>query len=333
MGRTMVATQPEQIIWTLATAVVSSRCLHVIAALGVADQIGDYPVSTPQLASRCGADADALGRMLRLMAAHGIFERDGDGFRHSPASRLLRSDHPMSMQALAAMMGLPVFAATFGRLEHSARTGSPAVETVESKGLWAYLQDHPDEARMFDRAMTAKAAADIPAVLRAYDFSRFATIADIGGGRGHLLRAILEAVPGANVVLFDRPQVIEALDFAHDRLTPHAGDFLVDPLPAADAYVLMDVIHNWPDAECVAILRAIRAAAGTGAKVLIIETVLPENGDDPWGDTLDIVMLAMTGGRERTAGRLSELLTSCGFGEPAVIPTEGRLRIVEAPAV
>jgi hypothetical protein len=329
----MVATQPDEIIWTLTCAVVSSRCLHVIAALGVADQIGDYAVSTPELASRCGADADALGRMLRLMAAHGIFERDGAGFRHTPASRLLRSDHPMSMRALAAMMGLPVFATAFDRLEHSARTGSPAIETFEPRGLWAYLQDHPDEARTFDRAMTAKASVEIPAVLGAYDFSRFTTIADIGAGRGHLLRAILEAVPHARGVLFDRPQVIEALDFSDDRLTPQAGDFRVDPLPAADAYVLMDVIHDWPDEECVAILRAIRAAARPGAKVLIIESVLPDNGHDPEPLALDIIMLALTGGRERTARHLSDLLTSCGFGEPTVIPTEVRLRMVEAPAV
>jgi C-methyltransferase len=333
MVRTMVAAQPDELIWTLTNAVVSSRCLHVIAALGVADQIGDYAVSTPELASRCGADADALGRMLRLMAAHGIFKPDGAGFRHTPASRLLRSDHPMSMRALVTMMGLPVFAAAFARLEHTARTGSAAVETVEPDGLWAYLQDHPDEARTFDQAMTAKAAADVPAVLRAYDFSRFATIADIGGGRGHLLRAILEAVPAAGGVLFDRPQVIEALDFEHDRLTPQAGNFFADPLPAADAYVLMDVIHDWPDAESVAILRAIRAAAAPGAKVLVIEGLLEEDGPDPRGPALDIVVLAMVGGRERTAGRLSELLRSCGFGDTTVIPTKGRLRIVEATAV
>jgi C-methyltransferase len=239
----------------------------------------------------------------------------------------------MSMGALAAMMGLPIFAATLDRLEHSARTGRPAVETVEPKGLWAYLQDHPDQARTFDLAMTAKATVEIAAVLGAYDFSRFATIADIGGGRGRLLRAILEVVPTASGVLFDRPQVIEALGVTHDRLAPQAGDFFVDPLPAADAYVLMDVIHDWPDAECVAILRAIRAAAGTGATVLIIENVLAENGGDPRGQALDIIMLVMAGGREWTAVRLSELLTSCGFGDPTVIPTEGRLRVVEAPAV
>src|SRR5258705_2035221 len=163
----MAPTQPDEIIWTLTNAVVASRCLHVIAALGVADQIGEDPVPTPELAARCGADADVLGRMLRLMAAHGVFEQSGDGFSHTPASRLLRSDHPTSMRALAARMGLPVFEATFDRLEHSARTGSPALHTIQPRGAWAYLQDHPDEARPFDQAMTAKAAVDIAAVLAA----------------------------------------------------------------------------------------------------------------------------------------------------------------------
>jgi hypothetical protein len=269
-----------------------------------------------------------------VLAAHGIFEDDGGGFRHTPASRLLRSDHPTSLRAFAAMMDLPVFTGAFAELEHSLRTGSPAIETVEPKGVWAYLQDHPDQARTFDRGMTAKAAADIAAIVGAYDFGGFSTIADIGGGRGHLLRAILEAAPTAEGVLFDQPDVIEALDFDHDRLTRRAGDFFADPLPAADAYVLMEVIHDWPDAESVAILRAIRAAAATGAKVLVVENLLlPEDGAGARGQSLDIVMLAMTGGRERTAQRLSELLRSSGFGDPTVIPTEGPLRIVEAPAV
>ncbi|HTE63587.1 MAG TPA: methyltransferase, partial [Solirubrobacteraceae bacterium] len=312
----MVPQRPHEAVWTLANAFVASRCLHVVAALGVADAIGDDPVPAPELASRCGADADALGRVLRLMAAHGIFEADGGGFRHTPASRLLRSDHPTSMRAGVAMMGLPVYTATFARLEHSLRTGSPAVETVEPRGVWAYLQDHPDEAEAFGHGMTAKAAVDIAAVLDAYDFSRFATIADIGGGRGHLLRAILDAAPAARGVLFDRPQVIGALEFAHDRLTPQAGDFFVDPLPAADAYVLMEVIHDWPDAEALAILGAVRAAAGAGATLLVIETVLPERGADPGGQSLDVMMLAMTGGRERTARHLGELFASSGFGDP-----------------
>ena len=325
--------QPHEVIWTLTNAVVASRCLHVVAELGVADDVGDEPVSAEQLAAGCGADADALDRALRLLAAHGVFKREDGGFCHTPASELLRSHHPMSMRAFARLNGLPILAATFAQLEHSIRSGSPAVEMVEPDGFWAYLQDHPDEAQIFGQAMTAKAAADTAAILGAYDFSRCATIADIGGGRGHLLRAVLDSVPSAEGVLFDLPAVIDAVDFEHERLSPHAGDFFVDPLPAADAYVLMEVIHDWADAEAIAILSAIRRAAAPGAKVLVVENVLTDETPDPRGQTLDLIMLAVTGGRERTASELNELFDRAGLSGATVHETAGPLRIVEATAV
>ena len=325
--------QPHEIVWTLTNAVVASRCLHVVAELGVADDVGDGAVSAAELASGCGADADALERVLSLLAGHGVFERECGGFRHSPASELLRSDHPLSMRAFPRMMGQPAISTTFANLEHSIRTGSPALETIEPKGFWAYYQDHPDEALIFDQAMTAKAAADIAAILAAYDFSRFATIADIGGGRGHLLRAVLNAVPNAHGVLFDLPAVIGALDSEHERLRPQAGDFFVDRLPVADAYVLMEVIHDWADAECAAILSAIRRSAVQGATLLVIENVLPDAEAETRGHTLDMIMLAVTGGRERTAGQLNELFNRAGFRDGTVIETAGPLRIVEATTV
>ena len=134
------------------------------------------------------------------------------------------------------------------RVQALVLTGKPAVEVLEPKGAFAYLQDRPDEAEIFARAMTAKAILDVNAVIAAYDFARWGQIADIGGGRGHLLRAIIEAAPGAEGILFDLPMVIDTLD-ADDqpRLTLQAGDFFVDALPSADAYILMEVLHDWPD--------------------------------------------------------------------------------------
>ena len=145
--------------------------------------------------------------------------------------------------------------------------------------------------------MTAKASADISAVLGAYDFGCFDTVADIGGGRRHLLAAVLDAAPSAQGILFDLPQVINSLTIKHNRLTPLAGDFFADPLPQADAYLLMEVLHDWTDDKCRAILRAIRQAAPSGAKVLVIENVLSDDQPDPRGHILDIIMLANTGGR------------------------------------
>jgi hypothetical protein len=239
----------------------------------------------------------------------------------------------MSMRAFARMIGLPVIWSSFAGLDSSVRTGAPAVEKTEPEGFWAYLQAHPGEARIFDQAMTAKARADIAAVLAAYDFRAFRTVADIGGGRGHLLQAVLDAVPTTHGVLFDLPDVVGALDVRSERLTPQAGDFFVDPLPPADAYVLMEVLHDWADVEAAAILGSVRRAAHPGSVVLIVESVVPEDHDDPHVHTLDLIMLAVTGGRERTAAEHDRLLHGAGFRLSAVVDTAGPLRIVEAIAV
>lgn len=248
------------------------------------------------------------------------------------ASRLLRSDHPMSLRAFAQMMGLPAFRTTFDQLEHPVLTGAPAINLVEDGGLWSYLEGHPLEREIFGQAMTAKAAADIAAVLGAHDFTKFDTIADIGGGRGHLLRAVLDVVPTAEGILFDLPDVTEALDLDLDRLTAQPGDFFVDPLPTADAYILMEVIHDWPDAQAIAILHAVRRAAPPGARVLIIENILNDVHADLRGHTLDVIMLAVTGGRERTATQLGKLLTEAGFADWTATDTAGPLHIMQAVA-
>lgn len=325
--------QPHETIWGLATATVASRALHVVAELGVADHIDDDPVLAKELAARSGADADALDRTLMLLAAHGVFDRVGDAYAHNDASRLLRSDHPMSMRAFPRMMGMASFSASFDQLEHSVRTGEPAFGLVDPDGLFAHLQRHEGEARIFDASMSAKAAGDTAAVLAAYDFSRFATIADIGGGRGHLLRAALQAAPETHGVLFDLPGVIDAIDASAERFATCAGDFFVDALPAADAFILMEVIHDWEDEQAAAILTAVRRAAAPGATVLIIEAVADEEVLDPVVRTLDVIMLAITGGRERTSAELEQLLAGAGFRTTGTRPTPSPLRIVEAVAI
>jgi hypothetical protein len=322
--------QPHEIIWNLTNAEIASRCLHIVAELGVADAVGDTSVTAAALASTCGVNADALHRVLCLLADYGVFQRDGDGFSHTPASQLLRTEHPMSMRAFPRMMGQPVFSDTFGQLGYSVRTGSPAIKTIEPTGLWGYYQSRPEEAKVFGQAMTAKAAADIASILGAFDFNRFGVIADIGGGRGHLLQAVLDATPNAKGVLFDLPEVIDQLDIAHERIATQAGDFFTDPLPAANAYLLMEVLHDWPDAQVVEILQAIRQAASRGQTVLVIENVLPDQDPDPRGHTLDIIMLAVTGGRERTPSQLATLFSQAGLHEPSITKTDGPLQIVEA---
>jgi C-methyltransferase len=321
---------PHEQIWALSTAAVPARCLQIAAELGIADHLEESPASVHQLAEACGADPERLDRLLRLLAAHGLFVAVDGGYVHSPASRLLRADHPMSMRAFSQMMGLEIFQASFAELGNAIRSGETAIERVAPGGLWPYLEQHPREQEIFGRAMTAKAAADAAAIVAAYSFRRFEEIVDVGGGRGHLLQAVVESAPQAHGVLFDLPDVVEAGGAQHPQLTRHAGDFFVDPLPAADCYVLMEIIHDWTDAEATKILQAVRRAAAPNARVLIIENALPETESDPRGRILDVIMLAVTGGRERTPSQFATLLESAGLTLVNVIDTDGPLKIVEA---
>jgi O-methyltransferase len=285
------------------------------------------------LADSCAVKADALDRVLRLLAAHGVFQEQDGGYGHTVSSRLLRTDHPRTMRAFSQMMGLPLIWDGLTELKHSVRNGSPVLESVEPKGIWTSLQAHPSEADIFGRAMTAKAGAEVVAVLDVYDFIELKTIADIGGGRGHLQRAVLDTAPESHGILFDLPEVIGSLDVGHERMTAMAGDFFVDPLPVADSYILMEVLHDWADEECVAILRAIRRAAHDSSRLLIIEGVIPEEQPDPRASVLDIVMLTLTGGRERTTNEFSALFERARFCLDTVIATASPMRIVQARPV
>ncbi|MFL6354328.1 MAG: methyltransferase [Bryobacteraceae bacterium] len=329
----MAETALNEQLFALSTAFWASRSLQAIAELGVADALGDSPQTAEQLAQATGTDAVALGRVLRLMAAQGIFEfRDG-AWMHTAASRLLRSDHPQSTRAFLRLMGLPFIWQSWGHLEHSLRTGEPGVTRLDAEGPFAYLKKHPDESRIFNAGMASKAQREIPVVLEVYDFSRFKRIADIGGGRGHLLLSILKHAPAAVGVVFDQPHVIAETPERDARLERQAGDFFRDRLPAADAYLLMDILHDWNDADAARILSAIRRAASPNATVLVIETVILDTPGPHLAKALDINMLVMTGGRERTVAEHQALLVSAGFRLERVIPTPSPYSLVEGTAV
>jgi hypothetical protein len=326
----VTAAAPEDIIKDLAIAHVLARCLHVVADFGVADALGDGALPPEELARRVGLDSAALARMLRLLAAHGVFALGPAGYSHTPASRLLRSDDPRSLRALVRMRGLPVIMRGFTELEHAARTGRP---TMDWAALVAYFAAHPDEAAVFNAAMVAKSQAVIPAVLDAFSFDAFNVVADIGGGRGHLLQAILARVPSARGVLFELPHVIaDAASVESARVQLVAGDFFVDAMPAADLYILMDLLHDWRDEDAARILAAVRRAARRDARVLIIETLVAATPGPHFSKTLDILMLALTGGRERTPAEHAQLLESSGFRLERVLPTAAQYSIVEAVA-
>jgi hypothetical protein len=318
---------PSAQLWQIATGHVLPRCLHVVAELGLADQLADAPMTAEALARASGANAAAIERMLRLLAVAGVFEARGNGWAHTDLSRLLRNDHPQSMRAFVRMIGSRVNWTAAGELEHAARTGETAAEKVIPGGLWNYYRDHPEEARIFDAAMTAKSGAEIAALIPAFDFTRYSIIADVGGGRGHILLAVLAAAPNAKGILFDLPQVVASLS-PSPRMSLQGGDFFNDPLPAADAYILGNVIHDWADKEAEAILRAVRRAAPKHAEVLVLESIMPEGPEPHLAKELDILMLIMTGGRERTRADYESLLASGGFRLDRVVPTASPISVI-----
>ena len=322
---------PFETLRQIAGGYCLSRSLHVVAQLAVADHLDETPRTAAELAPLVGADPEALHRVLRLLSAHGVFEACDGKYRHSPASRMLRTDHPQSMRDYVRMFGLSPFWATFGEMEQSVRSGLPAGEKVISGGLWAYFAEHPEESAIFNATMETKAQVQIAAVLAAYDFSGFKTIGDIGGGRGHLLRAVLERVPTAKGVLFDLPHVVaDEAGAASPRITRQAGDFFKDKLPVCDAYLLMEVIHDWSDAESVSILEAIRRAAPSQAKLLVIEEMIPDGPGPAWSKTLDIHMLALIGGKQRTRREYEVLFDTAGFSFRREIDTGAGISILEA---
>ena len=317
----------------LATACWASRCLHVIAELGVADALGDEPRSTEALAKATATQPEALYRVLRLLASLGIFEGSNGTWNHTEASLFLRSDHPESLRDYIRMLGLPAFWSAFEDLEHSLRTGECAFGKRHPEGVFAYLAKHPQESRIFDSAMTSKSHRDIAAILPAYDFSRFATIADIAGGRGHLLRAILKSSPKTHGILFDQPHVIaEVAPEDGEKLTVIGGNFFTDSLPKADAYLLMNIIHDWPDAESIKILSAIRRTMSAQARVLIIETVVPDTPQPHLSKELDIAMMALPGGMERTREEYASLAAKCALGLERVVETLSPYSVLEMVA-
>jgi hypothetical protein len=311
-----------------------ARALHVAADLGVADCVDDAPARIADVAGRLEVDADALGRILSLLSAYGIFLVSDETVSHSDASRTLRSDHPQSTRDLARMFGLSFFWQTFEALDHSVRTGTPAAAKVHPDSVWAWLAERPDASAVFNGAMIGKSFGQVAGVVQSYDFSRFRKVADIGGGRGHLLQAILQKWPQTSGVLFEQPHVIDEIrHIASNRLELAAGDFFADSLPSADAYILMEVIHDWADDESEKILSAVRKAAPKGSALLLVEQLMPETPGPHWVKMLDVHMMALFAARQRSADQYDRLAERCGFARRGAIDTPAGISILEFESV
>jgi hypothetical protein len=268
---------------------------------------------------------------LRFLTSVGLLVEDEAGrFSVTPLGDLLRSDHPQSMRTLAVLYGQPSYTRAWADLDETVRTGRSYFERHHDGTMFDYLASHPDEAATFNGGMTGLTRIDVPAILAAYDFSRFTRIVDVAGGHGALLRAILDKCPGARGVLYDIPSVIAGAR-ATDRCELVEGDMFRSVPAGGDLYMMKKILHDWDDDRAVQILDHCRRGLAPGGCVLVMDCVLePPNRPDP-GKWLDLNMLALLPGRERTAREFADLFARADLRLTRVVPA-GRLAIVEGVA-
>ena len=329
---------PEAQLMQLASGCLVAPAIYIVTKLGIADILRDGPRTSAELAELTDTDPDALYRVLRATASLGVLaELPGQTFANTPLSDTLREDWPRSTRAMTLWMLDPAHWVVYGELMYSVKTGKTAWDKVHGEpcfdSLFGSMKGLGD---VFNQAMTSYSFQTIPAVIAAYDFSRFGTIADIAGGYGHLLGAILKQYPAAKGVLFDLPVVLDGapamLDSygVRDCVDMVSGDFTESIPVVADCYLLKHIIHDWYDDKNQIILGNIRESMPDGATVLIIDGVVPGPNEPHFAKFLDLEMLMLPGGKERTAEEFRTLLAASGFEMTRIIPTQSNVCIIEA---
>lgn len=329
------ASSPHQLD-RMITAYWTSQAIYAAAKFGIADELKDGPKTVEDLAAASSTNADALYRLLRALASIGIFaEGPPRQFALTPLAEPLQTDVPGSKRALALMSGDEQFQA-WAEIEYSIRTGKKAFDKVFGKPVFDYLGENPEKAKIFDAAMVGIHGRESDAILDAYDFSGIELVADIGGGNGSQISGILKRRTSMRGILFDLPHVIERakgnIESAGlgDRCQLVSGSFF-DEVPAgADAYLMRHIIHDWDEEKCLTILRNCHRAMPDTGRLLVVESVIPAGNEPFGGKFLDLVMLLIPGGKERTEDEYRELFAQGGFELTQVVPTATETSVLEA---
>ncbi|HEU4875041.1 MAG TPA: methyltransferase [Pyrinomonadaceae bacterium] len=314
-----------------------SRAVYVIAKLGIPDLLKSGPKTAEELAAATKMHAPSLFRILRALTSVGVLSSAGGGrFAQTPVSETLVTGAPGSLRWFAVSeLGQEHYPA-WGNLMHSVKTGEIAFDNFFGVDIWKYFQQNPEDAAVFNDSMSSVTAATNEAILSLYDFSNFGTVVDVGGGHGGLITSILKSNPKVKGVLFDAPEVIEGarpkLEAAGvaERCETVAGDFFKSVPAGGDAYVMKWIIHDWDDEKSITILRNCRSRMSANGRLILVDCVVPETDEPHFSKFIDLNMLVMTGGKERTAKEFEQLLSSAGFKLLRIIPTELPTSIVEA---
>jgi hypothetical protein len=332
---------PTVAILQMLTGKWISQSISVVASLGIADHLGDTPMTARELAALAGAHEGALHRVLRALASVGVFAEEAPGrFRHTPLSSALRADAPGSMRSMAIFFGDRPTWNAWGELEHSVRTGEPSFEKVFGAPYFEYNAAHPESSCHFNAAMTGFSIQEVEAIHAAFDFSSVRTLVDVAGGQGALLTSALLRSPAQRGILFDQPAVIEgaregiARAGLAERCELVGGSFFEAIPEGADGYMMKHILHDWNDEDAAAILKNVHRAAAPGAKLFVIDAVIEPGNEPGFAKLMDLEMLVLyDGGRERTLAELEALFTASGFALERVVPTASPAAVVEAVRV
>jgi hypothetical protein len=315
-----------------------SQALYAVAALGIADMLRGGPKDAAVLAGEAGADAMCLRRVLRALASVGVFTETADGlFGLTPLGETLTSDSPASMRDLAVMW-METHYGPFGGLLDTVRTGHCAATAFYGEPFFSWLGGHPDQVQRFSRAMANLTDGIKLGAIGSVDFTDAGHIVDVGGADGAVLAHILAAAPGADGVAFDLPHVVAEAEprlagYGHgDRLKLAGGDFFTAVPEGGDTYLLSMVLHDWSDEEASRLLANLKAAAPAGARLVAFEFVVPDGGGPHMAKMIDLTMLGMLNGRERTQTEYQLLLEKAGFTFQGVTATPTPVSVIRALA-
>jgi hypothetical protein len=310
----------------LADGYLVTQLLHLAVTLGVPDALATGPRDAQELAAELGAEPGPLHRVLRGLAAEEVLEELPDGrFALGETGQLLRAEVPGSLRGAVTARAQLYYGAVAG-LPDAVRRGGTPFELVHGRPFFEYLAAAPERLAAFQASMADRSAREAGAVVAAYDLSGVGSVVDVGGGTGTLLHAVRARVPDADVLLFDRPEVA-----ARSDLPAVGGDFFTEVPGGADAYLLSRVLHDWDDEDAVRVLRACRAALRPDSVLLVVEAVLPERAvDDPAAVRMDLHVLLLLHGRERTAAEYAELFAAAGLRLTADVPTGAGVHVLEA---
>jgi cyclopropane fatty-acyl-phospholipid synthase-like methyltransferase len=315
-----------------------SAAIYVAAKLGIADLLANGPKPVAELAKATSTNEDALYRTLRTLAGSGIFtETSGRKFGLTPVAEGLLTGRDSSRDAIVWLAD-PFHFGIYADLMHSVKTGKPAAEHVYGAPLFEVFarKELAEEAQVFNTAMTSFSAQTIPAVLEVYDFSGIGTLMDVAGGHGYLLTSILQKYPKMRGVITDLAHVVNGAESRiqelglSDRCTACAGDFFQSVPSGVDAIIMKHIIHDWDDERAITILTNCRKALPANGKVILLESVLPEGNEPHFGKILDLEMLALPGGLERTEAEYRRLFEKAGLRLNRVVPTKSPLSVVDA---